>query len=245
MPDTRYELIDGKVEYVPPSLEPHGSLHSKLSALLEAHAAAEWNVASDMLTRTSEKGDMAPDASIYPIARDPETGGRQLEELAFEVVSTERLAHTAKKARALSARGVRRVFAIDVERRRALEWSMEAGVWEILPEGASIEDRTLAAPLPLRALIEAGKADDAIARALLVKRNPVIEGALADAEQRGEQRGAHIGKVAALLAILSARGVRVPQKAEARIRDEADAATVDRWITRAATCADIDELFTG
>ena len=52
-------------------------------------------------------------------------------------------------------------------------------------------------------------------------------------------------KVAALLAILSARGVRVPQKAEARIRDEADATTVDRWITRAATCADIDELFTG
>ena len=44
-----------------------------------------------MLTRTSEKGDMAPDASVHPAAPDPRTGGRQLEDLAFEVVSTERL----------------------------------------------------------------------------------------------------------------------------------------------------------
>src|SRR5690349_4226453 len=108
MPETRYEAIDGKITYVPPSDEPHGTYHSRMAALLEAHVIASYKVAVDMLTRTSEKNDMAPDASVFPAARDPETGGRKLEELAFEVVSTEALSHAAKKARALTERGVRR-----------------------------------------------------------------------------------------------------------------------------------------
>lgn len=105
MPETRFEVIDGKVEHVPPADEAHGTRHSKISALLEAHVADGYEVASDMLTRTSVKGDMAPDASVFPAARDPKTGGRKLEEMAFEVCNTERLGHAAKKARALSARG--------------------------------------------------------------------------------------------------------------------------------------------
>jgi hypothetical protein len=54
------------------------------------------------------------------------------EHLVFEVVSTESIGHAARKAAKLSARGVRRVFAIDVERSRALEWSAELGS---LPRG--------------------------------------------------------------------------------------------------------------
>src|SRR5690606_30910146 len=139
-----------------------------------AYAARGYNVASDMLTRTSAKNDMAPDASVYPAARDPRTGGRQLEELAFEVVSTERLGHAATKARRLAERGVRRVFAIDVERKRALAWSRRTDGWEMLPVGGVIEDPALALPLPIQPLVEAVKADDAVARALLAKKNPVI-----------------------------------------------------------------------
>ncbi len=33
----------------------------------------------DMPTRTSEKNDVAPAASVFPAARNPETGGRKLE----------------------------------------------------------------------------------------------------------------------------------------------------------------------
>src|SRR4029453_1602720 len=88
-PESRYEIHDGKVEYVPPSDPPHGIRHSKLSALLEAHVAEEGEVASDMLTRTSEIDDIAPDASVFHREPDPVTGGRRLEELAFEVMSTE------------------------------------------------------------------------------------------------------------------------------------------------------------
>jgi len=242
MPETRYEVIDGKVEYVAPADEPHGTRHSKISALLEMYAAPDHDVASDMLTRTSATGDMAPDASVFPAARDARTGGRQIEALAFEVVSTERLAHAATKARSLVGRGVRRVFAIDVARRRALEWSRSTDAWEILAPDGAIEDRALALPLPLRPLVEAAKADDAVAHALLAKKNPVIEEALQGARLQGEREGKREGKVAALLAILAARGLHVSRKAEKRIRATKGEALVDAWLRRALDCKDVDEL---
>jgi Uma2 family endonuclease len=251
MPETRYEVIDGKVTYVPPADEWHGTRHSKVSSLLEAYVAPGYEAASDMLTRTSVRGDMAPDASVYPSARDPRTGGRQLEELAFEVLSTERLGHAAKKARALSARGVRRVFGIDVERRRALEWSPTTNTWEILAPDGAIEDRALVLPLPLEALVEASRTDDAVARALVAKKNPVIEGAIQEAaehaEQQGKEQGKKLGvlegKIASLLGILSDRGIRVPKKAEKRIRAVEDEAQIDAWRRRALTCASVAEMF--
>ena len=104
----RYEIVDGVLFAVSPALEPHARRHSKLGALLEAHAAEGWLVAVDMLTRASERNDFAPDASVYPAARDPQTGGRRLERLAFEIVSSETLAHSGRKAVHLQQRGVAR-----------------------------------------------------------------------------------------------------------------------------------------
>jgi len=89
MPEARYEAIDGKITYVCRSDEPHGTYHSRLAALLEAYVVSTHKVAVDMLTRASAKNDLAPDASVFPAARDPRTGGRRIEELVFEVVSTE------------------------------------------------------------------------------------------------------------------------------------------------------------
>ena len=107
-PESGYEIIDGQVIEVPPALEPHADRNSKLAALLEAHVGDDFNVAVDMLTRTSALNNFAPDASVYPVARDEETGGRQLEHLAFEIVSTETMGHAALKAAKLCERGVRR-----------------------------------------------------------------------------------------------------------------------------------------
>jgi Uma2 family endonuclease len=242
MPESRFEIIDGRVQYVPPADEPHGTQHAKVSALLEAYAADGYEVACDMLTRTSVKGDMAPDASVFPAARDETTGGRRLEELAFEVVSTERLSHAAKKARALTARGVRRVFAIDVERRRALAWLQQTDSWEILASDSTIEDRALALPLPIRALVETARADNAVAAALIAKKNPVIEGALREGEARGEARGVLAGKIESLLAILSTRGIAVPKKARKRILAASKEKQVDAWLRRAVTATSVDEM---
>jgi Uma2 family endonuclease len=242
MPETRYEAVDGEITYVCPADEPHGTYHSKLAALLEAYIAAAYSAAVDMLTRTSAKNDMAPDASVFPTARDASTGGRRLEELAFEIVSTETLAHAGKKAKALADRGVRRVFAIDLDRRRALEWSRETDAWEILGPDAAITDATLALPLPLRDLTDAARSDDAVARALLAKRNPVIDRALEGARNEGERDGRVQGKLAALVTLLRARGLRVSKKTEQRLLSAREEARVDRWLTGAVSCASVEAL---
>jgi Uma2 family endonuclease len=189
MPGSGYEILDGKVIEVPPAHEPHAERNSKLAALLEAHVSPDFNVAVDMLTRTGHLDNFAPDASVYPVARDPETGGRQLEHLAFEIASTETLGHAAAKAAKLTARGVRRVFAVDVEHQRVLEWSAEQDAWQRLWPGGHIVDPCLAAPLPVDALAVTARADDAVASALLAKGNAVLLRALSVAEARGEVRG--------------------------------------------------------
>jgi len=250
MPETRFEVIEGEVVYVSPADPPHATRHSKLSALLEAYVAPGYEAASDMLTRTSEKGDMAPDGSVYPLAPDPSTGGRQLERLAFEVVSTEALSHAAKKAAALTSRGVGRVFAIDVERRRALEWSLPTAAWQILARDAVIDDPAFALPLPVHDLVSAAKADDAVARALLAKQNPVLMDALAEARfdaralgrVEGSVEGKAEGKAEAILAVLTARHLRVDTATARRIRALRDPAELERLLVVAATCSDASTL---
>src|SRR3954467_6179673 len=131
-PETRYEMHDGELVYVSPADPPHGERHAQLVALLEAHIRFAFEVAADLLTRTSRVDDVAPDVSVYPDAPDPETGGRQLEQLAFEIASTQSLGDAAVNARKLATRGVRRVFAIDVARSRAFEWSAPHSRWQEL-----------------------------------------------------------------------------------------------------------------
>jgi Uma2 family endonuclease len=248
-PESRYEIEDGKVRYVPPSDEPHGSRHSKLSALLEAHAADAYDVASDMLTRTSEIDDFAPDASVFLRERD-ETGQRRLEELAFEVVSTESLGHAGSKAATLTARGVRRVFAIDVGRRRAFEWSRQTAGWRMLDSSGAIEDAALGASLPLDALVFAAKADDAMAGTLLSKNNPVLAAALSTSHGRGLVEGRAEGLVegraeglaTALLAVLAGRGLMLEDSQRLRIASEHRPAVLTRWLSGAATCQDVETL---
>jgi len=188
-PESGYEILHGKVFEVPPAQEPHAERNSKLAALLEAHVTEDFNAAVDLLTRTDELSNFAPDASVYPTARDPETGGRQLEHLAFEVVSTETLGHAATKAVLLVERGVRRVFALDVEGQRVLEWSRKKGAWRKLKAGSALADPCFAVPLPVDALSVAAKADDAVAAALLAKKNPVLEAALQRAKTLGVVKG--------------------------------------------------------
>lgn len=187
-PESGYEIDDGKLVHVPPADPPHAIAHGALGALLRAHCAGDRTAAIDMLTRTSKTSDIAPDGSIFPTAPDPRTGGRQIEELAFEVLSTTTLAEVAGRARQLAKRGVRRVFALDCLRHRAFEWSRDLDTWSILAPDAQIEDPALAVPLPLDALVDAAKADLATIRAYRAQRHPEF---IAEREEgRMEERAA-------------------------------------------------------
>jgi len=254
MPECGYEIVGGEVVAVSPAHEPHGSQHSKLSALLEAYCAAGYNAASDMLTRTGLREDFAPDGSIYPIARDPTTGGRMLEELAFEVVVTESLAHAGRKAASLIRRGVRRVFAIDVERGRGLAWSSELDGWEILAADAMIEDRVLVTALAIRDLVSAGSADDAVARALVAKRNAVVRTAVeegraqgrtegrAQGRAEGRTEGRAQGRAEAIVAILVARGLSPRPDERDLILATDDDDVLTRWLAAVANCTSVAAL---
>jgi hypothetical protein len=102
--DSGWEIIDGKAVEVPGCDEPHGTRQSKVAALLEASVREDFDVAVEMLTRTSKIDDFAPDVSVFPRARDPRTGGRQIEQLAFEVVNKQALSKAGEKAAKLARR---------------------------------------------------------------------------------------------------------------------------------------------
>src|SRR5262249_23754255 len=59
----------------------------------------------------------------------------------------------------------------------------------------------------------------------------------------GEPKGHKAGKMAALLAILAARGFSVTEEARARIEACKDEAILDGWIARATTASSIDDVF--
>lgn len=69
-------------------------------------------------------------------------------------------------------------------------------------------------------------------------------GRIAFAHRRGEHKGEIKGKVAAVLAVLEARGVAVSDEVRGRILDCTEAAALDRWIVRAATAEAAEEIFT-
>jgi Uma2 family endonuclease len=245
-PETPYEIHDGELVRVAPADPPHAERHLQLCALIEAHTGAGFEAACDLLTRASQIDDIAPDISIYPEGPDPTTGGRQLEQLAFEVVSTQTLTVAGRKAAKLVARGVRRVFAVDVERSRALEWSTVLEAWSLLDAAGHIADPALEVPLPIATLIHRVKADDAVARALVARRNPVFEAIRAEdraeGHVEGKAEGRVEGKAEAVIALLEARGISLDQRARDRILGERDPRRLDRWITRAIVCTSVAAL---
>jgi Uma2 family endonuclease len=258
-PEGRYEMVDGELVQVSPADRLHAARHVQLAALMEAHTGLEFEVAADLLTRTSPIDDVAPDVSVYPAGADPTTGGRQLEQLAFEIVSTQSLRNAGSKAAKLAARGVRRVFAIDVEQSRALEWSAALGAWRALDPAGQIEDPALDVPLPINTIIHTARADDAVMRALIAKGNPVFEEHVArhrdearaegiaegkaEGIAEGKAEGIAEGKAEALLAVLAARGIVVGEAERVRILGERDPQQLDRWLAGAVTCAVAAEMF--
>ena len=250
-PETRLEYLEGVEVFAAPADEPHGIEHAELTHVLRAIRADSERVAVDLLTRTEEASDFAPDASVYPSERDPETGGRRLEELAFEVASEQSIGVTTKKARELARRGVRRVFCILIKQRRVLEWSREIDGWRTMPESEVIEDPCLAAPLPIRALLDPAAADEAVVAGLLARGVPAIMQLQAESEAigeaigeaRGEARGEATARAEALLSVLAARKILVDDATRAAVQRCTDTDQLKAWMNRAAVATTPEEVF--
>jgi hypothetical protein len=208
--DSLYEILDGRrIKCM--GLPDHAGPQARLVAVLLHYAGPQHRAMVELTTRADTAPpppDLDPTASELPrtvqevrtdacILRegiDPATGDRYVEELSFEVANTQSLTDLRKKAQRLLARGARRVFAILVKKGQVLEWSAASS--DFVPIVGEIRDPSLRLPLPVQALLQASAADDAVARALLDKGNPVLDRLVAETRRQGEMTGRREGEIA-------------------------------------------------
>lgn len=188
-PETHTEVVDGAVVRTMGANPPHAIQHAAVTHVFRGCLAEGYRAAVDMLTRLDADNDRAADVSIFPEAPDETTGGRRLEEIAFEVCDSQRAGDVAEKARRFVARGVRRVFYVRVDEGAVYEWRRAADAWVRLGDGAAIEDRCFVVPIPVQALLQRVLADDTVARALLARGNPVVVAAVEAARAAGARSG--------------------------------------------------------
>lgn len=249
-PGTRHEVFEGERVYVSPARPGHGDLHAQLDMVIRHCVAPEYRASTDLLTRRDEEDDFATDTSVRRAGRNPATGHRYLEELSFEIFFQESREYARERAHKVVASGVRRMFGIFVRERyrgsdvdedleyTVAEWSAERDDWIVLRPGSMIDDPALHLPIPVEALVDALASDDTAARALLAKKNRVLQEH--DARVRSEERLAAARE--GIARILEHRHVTLDAAQRARIDACDDLETLGRWLLRATEIRTAAEL---
>jgi hypothetical protein len=235
------EKIGGEVFQTMGSELPHAAQNGEIDYVLRGLLSKDYCVASDLKTRFGEESDFASDSAAVHRGTDPKTGRRYLEKLAFEVVWKQTRANVTAKAPRMIRRGVKRVFAVFVRQAEVAEWSKKKKKWVNLALSSVIEDACLARPLLVGALLDAAKADAAVVQGLEAKGDPEIERIRSEGRSEGLSEGRSEGTLstlrAAILAVLSARGLEVQAAADTAVSSCNDPATLERWLRQAATAS--------
>jgi hypothetical protein len=192
--ESREEMVRGERILAMPSLPPHGDQHFRLDYVIGAHLKTGYVGSTDMLTRSSVESDFATDTCVRKTGIDPATNERYLEEVAFEVVYEQSLRDITIRAEDLTKCGVRRIFSIFVKKRQVCEWSPASKEWIQVRPDTLIEDPCFATPLTADALLDAAAADDSVARALLGKKNRVLEKKLEKDRKKSLREGRKEGR---------------------------------------------------
>jgi hypothetical protein len=244
---TRDEIINGRRVVASPSEAPHGDKQVDLDTLLRIHIAPGFIASADLITRFAAQSDFASDTCVRREGTDPATGRRYLEEIVFEIVSTQSERRVSEKAEVMHNRGVRRIFGLWVKgRRKVCEWSAGSRSWRLLEEESRIEDPCLATPLPVQVLLDAALIRRAVVQALEDQGEPAIQELKAAAEVRGEARGEVRGEARgtarSILDVLESRGIAVSPAQREEILDCSDVERSKRRLRRAAVAASADEV---
>jgi hypothetical protein len=236
---SRDEVVRGRWIKALPANPAHADRHTDLDYVIRGSVAEGYVCSTDLLTRSAVDSDFATDVSVRKAGVDPETGERYLEEVAFEVVNEQRLKDMTERAKILTQRGVRRIFAIFAKKGEVAEWSPSWSRWKRLDPEAKIEDPCFEVTIPVKALLDAAEADNAVLEGLAAKGNP----ALRAREEKGRKEGQVQAQAKALLTVLAARGVPVSDAERERILACRQPAVLERWITRAAVAEAAADLF--
>ncbi len=251
-PESGQEMFDGEVREASPAGPKHSRQHNQVGSVLHACTAPEYGADTDLLTRLGVPHNFASDTSIRRNGIDPETGDRYLEELAFEIQSTQSDEDLEERARIMAARGVRRIFAIPVRGDDAgseiiagplAEWMSAEGRWRTYRDDEVISDPCLFEPLPVRALLDAVEADNAVVRAHLHKGHPILLEYGDTREAKGEVKGEVKAAREHIELIMQWRGVAMDADAHARLAACTDRAVLKRWVERALRVASASDLF--
>ena len=235
-PETREreQLVRGRKVIAMPALPPHGDRHFKLDYVIGAHVKEGYIGSTDLLTRSAEASDFATDTCVRRAGIDPRTKARYLEELAFEIVNEQSLRDITEQAEDLTARGVRRLVAIFVKKGEVCEWSAEAGAWKKLDPEGTFADPTLARPLRVKELLDAAEADNAVARALLTKNNPVLAELKDQGRKEGRKEGRREGLLRAVELACELLAIELTDERRAHL-NELDASRLEALVERLRT----------
>jgi hypothetical protein len=240
-PETREEMVRGERIYAQPALEPHADEHFRLDFVLGGHVSLGYVGSTDLITHVLHGSDFASDTCIRRNGKDPATGGRFLEEVAFEIVHEQALNKVTERAEDWSRRGVRRVFAIFVKKGTVDEFLPSTTKWRPLDLGGFISDPCLVRPLSVKGLLDAAVAKDEVARGLEAQDNPAILAMKAASERRAEERSQRQA-AAAVLTVLADRGLDVPPRVQAAIEGSNDLPQILRWLARAVTAVNAGDV---
>lgn len=239
---TRRERIGGRRVEALPANRDHAVVHTLLDEVINISVTPGYEAASDLKTRFDEESDFASDTAILKQGKDPATGTRYLEELAFEIVDKQGPGRAIEKAKRMARRGVRRVFGIFVKKQQVAEWSQTEERWVTLHPSSVIEDERLVRPIPVKALLDPVVAEQTVAKVLVAKGNPVIEEMREQSRAEGKAEGKAGGKAEAILEVLAARGLTPSETLRRRILETTDPTLLDLWVRRAVTVATAEEL---
>ncbi len=192
-PETYEEIIRGRRVSTMTALHPHAEAQSRLAFLLRPHVKPGWEALTELLTRAAWDSDFGTDVCVCQQGKDPETGSRYLEELSFEVVNEQKMRDIREKAEDLSARGVRRVFAIFIKKGEICEWSQAEGKFVALKTPDVLDDPLLIRPIPVKALMDFAASENEVAKALILKGNSAIEELKQNVHQQGADEGRKLG----------------------------------------------------
>jgi hypothetical protein len=239
---TRDEIIRGRKVIAMPADAPHADQEVRLSFVFAPHVRPGYVPSADLITRVSEGSNFATDLSIRKGGTDPATGSRYLEELSFEIVNTQSMRDIREKAEDLITRGVRRVFAIFVKTGNVGEWSRDKNDFVMIDKDGMLEDPLLIRPITIRAIIDAGAADDEVVRALWKKGNPELKKLIEGEQKKGLDEGQRQARQQVLLDLLRERFGDLPSAIQARV-DAADIAQISAWTKKLLSAPSLDDVF--
>lgn len=247
---SREEIIDGRVVQTMGANPEHAEAHTRLDFVIMPHVREGFIAATDLLTRINEKSNFATDTCVRKIGTDAATGKRYLEELSFEIVNEQSLSDVTDKARNLTERGVRRVFAIFVKIDEIREWSVTRNAFVPLDKDSFIEDPLLIRPIAVRSLLDLSAAEAEVLEAFIQKNHPGVDrirrDASEEAHKKGHKKGFDEGRREAPRAyftdLVLAKFHVIPDDLKQRI-DGASNDDLTQWGRRLLTATSLDEVF--